>query len=37
VKDSTVLGNFAVLGADLFNDHGSVTVSDSIIGGWYNA
>jgi predicted outer membrane repeat protein len=37
VKDSTVLGNVALLGADLFNDHGSVTVNDSIIGDWYNA
>jgi hypothetical protein len=37
VKDSTVLGNTAPLGADLFNDHGSVTANDSTIGGWYNA
>ncbi len=37
VKDSTVLHNVAALGADLFNDHGSVTVNDSVIGDWYNA
>jgi predicted outer membrane repeat protein len=37
VKDSTVLNNVAALGADLFNDHGSVTVNDSVIGVWYNA
>jgi hypothetical protein len=37
VKDSTVLHNVALLGADLLNDHGSVTVNDSIIGDWYNA
>jgi hypothetical protein len=37
VKDSTVLHNVALLGADLFNDHGSVTVDDSVIGDWFNA
>jgi hypothetical protein len=37
VKDTTVLHNVALLGADLFNDHGNVTVNDSIIGDWFNA
>jgi hypothetical protein len=37
VKDSTVLNNLALLGADLFNDHARVTANDSIIGDWYNA
>jgi hypothetical protein len=32
-----VLHNLALLGADLFNDHGSVTVNDSSIGDWSNA
>lgn len=36
LKDCTVSGNFALLGADLFNDHGGVTVNDSVIGDWYN-
>src|SRR5262249_13134438 len=37
VKDSSVLNNVALLGADLFNDHGIVTVNDSLIGDWYTA
>jgi hypothetical protein len=28
---------FSPLGADLFNDHGSVTVNDSLIGDSFNA
>jgi hypothetical protein len=34
LEDRAVLHNVALLGADLFNDHGSVTVNDSIIGDW---
>jgi hypothetical protein len=34
---SDLLGNFALLGDDVFNDQGSVTVNDSVIGDWYNA
>jgi predicted outer membrane repeat protein len=36
VKDSTVLGNTAPLGGDLFNA-GIVAVNDSIIGDWFKA